>query len=128
MALAVVFLAATGLGGTARAQDSDDVKPTYVIPSSTKGGLCSEDRDTVADFLAENHSKFRAAPRELVELLEATHIWTEQYSEYAQPVPRRLERQLQPSPEGTHRLIFDRALFVISSDSGRVLTRVDARE
>lgn len=128
IACVVVFLAATGLAGTARAQDPDEVKPTYIIPSPTKGGLCSEDRETVADFLAENHSKLRAAPRELAELLEATNIWTERYTEYAQPVPRRLERQLAPSPEGTYRLIFDRALFVISTETGRVITRVDARE
>ncbi len=128
IACAVVFLAATGLAGTVRAQDPDDVKPTYIIPSPTKGGLCSEDRETVEDFLAENHSKLRAAPRELVALLEATGVWTEQYSEYAQPVPRRLDRKLSPSPEGTYRLIFDRALYVINAESGRVLTRVDASE
>ena len=116
-------------GAAAGAQEPPSgVKRTFAIAAAAKGGLTDEDREAAGRYLAARGRELRGAPARLVEALSESKQWTAAHLPFATPVPSRLERRLAPPAEGTVRVIFNRSLYVIDAETGRVLDRVDPNE
>lgn len=115
-------------GPTASLGRQDDEKTTSFILAETKGGLTKRDREIVEAYLSAHKSDFHYAPGEVAFQVNELRQWTQACAPYAQGLPKQLLKQLSDPPEGTVRVIFDRAVLVISVRSGRVIERVDADE
>ena len=121
--VAVVF-ALIGATPPVRAQD-EAPKPFRLIEVAPKGGLDDGDRKVAAEFLTAHASAFPSAPGELAYQVRSVRQWSQACAPFAQRVPSQLRRQLSQVPEGTFRVIFDGALLVVASDTGRVIDRVE---
>ena len=110
------------------APQRDDEKRTFAVSCVPKGGLTEEDREHAAEYLAENRDELPAAPRTVASIARATGLWTRDCADAAQPIPKKLVKLLSTPPDGTARLLFDRALVVIDTDSNRILARVEAEK
>jgi hypothetical protein len=121
-----VLLAVLGAAAPSWAQDSE-TKPLRIFEVAPKGGLDDNDRNIAGDFLAARGGTFPAAPRDLAIQVRSLGRWTPACAEHAQPVPNKLKVRLSPVPDGTFRVIFDRALVVIDEDTGQVIDRVEAK-
>jgi hypothetical protein len=123
-----ILLALVGAAPPALAQqEGDDTKPPWILEMAPKGGLDDDDREAVATFLADHAGAYQAAPTEIALQVRKLRQWTKTCEPYAKAVPPRLERQLTDVRKGTFRVIFDRALIVVDSDTGHVIDRVEAR-
>lgn len=111
---------------TKAAPQRDDEKRTFAVSCVPKGGLTEEDREIAAEYLAENRDDLPAAPRAVAGIAKATRLWTRDCEDAAQPVPKKLAKQLSTPADGTARFLFDRALVVVDTDSNRILARVEA--
>jgi hypothetical protein len=124
-----VAAAALGLPAGAAAQDrSLDPKPQCAIAATPKDGLSKDDREIAARYLAENSRDLRGAPRALVTQLMESQVWTAAFGAFAQPVPRRLDRRLSAPAPNTLRVIFNGALLVVNTKTGRVVDWVGPEE
>lgn len=115
------FLATPSASG----QDEDE-KRTFALTCVPKGGLTGDDRAVVAEYLAENGDDLPKAPRAVAEMVKVTRLWTSECAEHAMRLPRKLTKLLSSPPDGTERFLFDRALIVVDTNSGRILARVEA--
>ena len=123
--LAVAALLALAGAVPARgAVPQDEEKASHFLEFTPKQGFDREDRDAVEDYLAAHAAELRPVPAEVAIRLARSGTWSYDFDVYAQPLPRRLERQMSPPADGTVRVLFGRSVVLIRRSDGRVLDRV----
>lgn len=127
--LATLMLLALTLTAPTFAQEGDtDCKNQLFLSSVTKGRLSDDDRAIVKDYLKEHKGEFRQAPNELVAVLDATRIWTDDMDRYAEPVPKKLLEDLSKPVDGTVWVVFNRAFVVVEKSTKRMIDRVRIKQ
>jgi len=128
LAVAMAGTAATCRAGAPAGDDDDDddEKKTCVLSWVPKGSLSAEDRKLARSYLKDVRDDLKPAPASVSVAARTTRMWTPACAASARPVPKKLAEQLSRPSAGTSRYLFDRALVVVDTASGRIIDRVEA--